>query len=81
MQLAISFLSAFSNMSCVNFDVCSIAFVMYLLDGVHLSIFILIRDYYTPLSLDRFPNASTLLLSLSFDFLVFASKIATGFRL
>ena len=40
---------------------------MYLLNGVTFSIFILIRDYCTPLSLDGFPNAITL-LSLSFEF-------------
>ena len=51
-------------MSSVNFDVCSIAFVVYLLNGV-LSIFVLIRNYCTPLSLDGFFNATTL-LSLSF---------------
>ena len=52
-------------MSAVNFDVCSIDFIMYLLSGVPLSIFVLIRDYCTPFSLDGFPNATTL-LSLSF---------------
>ena len=64
-------------MSSVNFDVCSFAFVMYLLDGVPLSIFVLIRDYCTSLSLDGFPNATTL-LSLSF---VFKVKIqVVGFK-
>ena len=53
-------------MSYVNFDVCSIAFVMCLLNGVPFSIFVLMRDYFTPLSLDGFPNATTL-LSLSFE--------------
>ena len=48
-------------MSCVNFDVCLIAFVMYLLNGAPFSIFVLIRDYCSPLSLDGFPNATTLL--------------------
>ena len=54
-------------MSYVNFDVSSIAFVMYLLNGAPFSMFALIRDYYTPLSLGGFPNATTL-LSLSFEF-------------
>ena len=49
----------------MNFDVCSIAIVMYLLNGVPFSIFVLIHDYYTPLNLDGFPNATTL-LSLCF---------------
>ena len=40
---------------------------MYLLNGVPFLIFILIRDYCTSLSLDKFPNATTL-LSLSFEF-------------
>ena len=53
-------------MSYVNFSVCSIAFVMHLLNGVPFSIFILVRDYYTSLSLDGFPNDTTL-LSLSFE--------------
>ena len=53
-------------MSPVNFDVCSIAFVMYLVNGVPFSIFVLIRDFCTLLSLDEFPNATTL-LSLSFE--------------
>ena len=57
-------------MSYVNFDVCLIAFVMYLLNGVPFSMFALIRDYYTPLSLGGFPNATTL-LSLSFKFFFF----------
>ena len=55
--------------SSVNFDVCLISFVMNLLNGVPLSIFVLIRDYCTPLSMDGFPNA-TCLLSLSFDFFI-----------
>ena len=50
----------------MNFDVCLIAFVMYLSNGVPFSIFVLTRDYCTPLSLDGFPNAPTL-LSLSFE--------------
>ena len=54
-------------MSSVNFDVCSIVFVKYLLIGVPFLIFVLLRDYCTPLSLNGFPNASTL-LSLSFEF-------------
>ena len=54
-------------MSYVNFNVCSIAFVMYLLNGVLFSVFVLVRDYCTPLSLDGFPDATTL-LSLSFEF-------------
>ena len=53
-------------MSSANFDVCSIAFVMHLLNGVSFSTFLLIRDYCTPLSLDGFPYA-TILLSLSFE--------------
>ena len=53
-------------MSCVNFDVCSIALVMYLLNGVPFPIFVLIRDYFAPLSVDGFPNA-TALFSLSFE--------------
>ena len=40
---------------------------MYLLNGVPFSIFVLIRDYCTPISLDGFPNATTLLF-LSFEF-------------
>ena len=52
-------------MSFVIFDVCSIAFVMYLLNSVPLLIFVLIRDYCTPLRLDGFHNA-TISLSLSF---------------
>ena len=54
-------------MSSVNFDVFLIAFVMYLLNGVPFSIFVLIRGYCTPLNLDGFPNATTL-LSLSLIF-------------
>ena len=38
---------------------------MYLLNGVPFLIFVVIRDYCTPISLDRFPYATTL-LSLSF---------------
>ena len=53
-------------MSSVNFDVCSIAFVMYLLNDVSLLIFVLIRNYCTQLSLDGFPNATTL-FSLSLE--------------
>ena len=52
--------------SSVNFNVCSIDFVMLLLNGVPFSIFVLMRDYCTALSLDGFPNATTL-LSLSFE--------------
>ena len=51
----------------VNFDVCSIAFVVYLLNGVPFSIFVLIREFCTPLSLVGFPNATTLLF-LSFQY-------------
>ena len=51
----------------MNFDVCSIGFVMYFLDGVPFSIFGLIRDYCTPLSVDGFPYATTL-LSFSFEY-------------
>ena len=40
---------------------------MYLLHGVSISIFVLIRDYRILLSLDGFPNA-TALLSLSFEY-------------
>ena len=50
-----------------SFDVCSIAYVMYLLNGVSFSIFVLIRDYCTLLSLDGLPNAKTLFY-LSFEF-------------
>ena len=50
----------------MNFDVCSTAFVIYLLNGIPSSIFVLISDYCTRLSLDGFPNATTL-LSLSFE--------------
>ena len=53
-------------MSFVNFNFCSIALVMCLLNDVHLSNFVVIRDYCTQLSLDGFPNATTL-LSLSFE--------------
>ena len=48
-------------MSSVNFDVCLIAFVMHLLNGVPFTIFVLIRGYCIPLNLDGFPNATTLL--------------------
>ena len=54
-------------MSSVNFDVCSIVFVMYFLIGAPFSNFVLLRDYCIPLSLNGFPNATTL-LSLSFEF-------------
>ena len=54
-------------MSSVNFDVCLNAFVKHLLNGVPFSIFALTLGYYTPLNLDGFPNATTL-LSLSFEF-------------
>ena len=64
MQL-VTFCSLLLAWPFVNFDVFSIAFVMYLLNGVPFSIFVLIRDYCTPLSLDGFSNATTL-LSLSF---------------
>ena len=60
----------------MNFDVCSIDFVTYFLNGVPLSIFVLIRDYCTPLSLDGFPNATTL-LSLSFELLCIYSSFFT----
>ena len=63
------FCSLLLAMSSVNFDVCSIAFVMYLINGVPFSIFVLIRDYCTPLGLDGFPNATSL-LSLSFEIFV-----------
>ena len=53
-------------MSSVNFDVGSIPFAVYFLNGVPFSIFVLICDYCTPLSLDGFPNATTL-LSLSLE--------------
>ena len=61
------FCSLLLTWSSVNFNVCSIAFVMYVLNDVPFPIFVLIRDYCTPLSLDGFPNATTL-LSLSFNF-------------
>ena len=48
MQL-VFFCSAFCMVS-VNFDVCSIDFVMLLLNGVPFSIFVLIRDYCTHLA-------------------------------
>ena len=54
-------------MSSVNFDVFLIAFVMYLLNGVPFSIFVLKRGYCTPLSLNGFSNATTL-LTLSLEF-------------
>ena len=41
-------------MSPVNFNVCSITFVINLLNGVPLSIFVLICDYCTPLSFGGF---------------------------
>ena len=59
------FWSDFSNVLYVNFDVCSTAFVLHLLNGVPFSNFVFIGDYCTPLSLDGFPNATSL-LSLSF---------------
>ena len=68
MQL-VNFFCLILAMSFVKFDVCSIVFVMYLLNGVPFSIFVLKRDYCTPLSLNGFPNATTL-LSLSFEFIV-----------
>ena len=55
------------GMSYVNFDVFSIAFKMYLINGVLFSVFVLIRDYCTPITLDQFPHATTL-LSLSYEF-------------
>ena len=39
-----------SALASVNFDVCSIDFVMLLLNGVPFSIFVLIRDYCTHLA-------------------------------
>ena len=48
-------------MSFVNFDVCSTALVMYLLNGVPFPIFVLIRDYCIPLRVEGFPIATTLL--------------------
>ena len=39
-----------SALASVNFDVCSIDFVMLLLNGVTFSIFVLIRDYCTHLA-------------------------------
>ena len=62
----VSFFCLLLVMSSVNFDVCSIAFLMYLLNVVPFSISVLIHDYSTPLCLDGFPNA-TILLSLSFE--------------
>ena len=41
--------------------------------GVFFSIFVLIHDYSTPLSLDGFPNATTLLSLSSY---IFVSNIA-----
>ena len=67
MQLVICCLFLFLALSSVNFDVCSIDIVMYLLNGVPFSMFVLMRDYCTSLSLYGFPNATTL-LSLSFKF-------------
>ena len=66
-------------MSSVNFDVCSIAFVMYLLNGVPLSIFVLIRDYCTPFSLDGFPNA-TILLPLSLNLFEIVERYASNWE-
>ena len=63
MQLVI-FCSLLLALSSKNFNVCLIAFVMYLLNDVPFSIFVLIRDYCTPLGLDGFPNATTLLIFL-----------------
>ena len=67
-------------LSSVNFDVCSIAFVMFLLIGVFLSIFVLIRNYCTPLSLDGFPNATTS-LSLSFGIVFCGDRSKVMFKL
>ena len=53
----------------VNFDVCSIAFVMCLLNGVPFQ-FCFNTWLLHSFSLDGFPNAATL-LSLSFKFMVF----------
>ena len=64
------FVLCFFALSFVNFEVCSIDFVLYLLNGVIFSIFVLIRDYCTLLSFDGFPTAATL-LSLSFEFVTF----------
>ena len=46
MQLVIFFCSLLLAWPFVNFDVCSIAFVMYLLNGVPFSIFTLILFLY-----------------------------------
>ena len=45
MQVLIFFCLLLLVMSSVNFDVCSIAFVMYLLNGVPFSIFVLIQQW------------------------------------
>ena len=63
------FCSLLLALSSLNFNVCVIAFVKYLLNDVSFSICVLIRDYCTPLSLDGFPSAATL-LSLSFEFTI-----------
>ena len=52
--------------SSANFDVCSIDFVMYLLNNVSFSVFALIHGYCTLLSWDGFLDATTW-LSLSFE--------------
>ena len=50
MQLVIFFLCVLLVMSSVNFDVCSIAFVTYLLKGARFSIFVLILLITAPQS-------------------------------
>ena len=60
-------------MSSAKFNVCSIGFVRYLLNCVPFLIFVLIHDYCTPLSLDRFPN-TTILQSLSFKIIFQVKK-------
>ena len=80
MQLVI-FCSLLLALSSVNFDVCLIGFVMYFLDGVPFSIFSLIRDYCTPLSVDGFHNATTLLsflLNIFLQFLLFSLTLSVA---
>ena len=78
-KLQLIFCSLLLAFSSVNFDVCSIAFVMYLLNGVPFSIFVLIRDYCTLLSLDGFLNATTS-LSFTLKYLSVTRHLFLNFR-
>ena len=79
MQLVyIYYFGLLSSLASLNFDVCSIDFAMLLLNGVSVSIFVLIRDYCTHLAWMDF-----LMLQLCcpfFDFNIIQKKAQSATR-